>query len=100
MNNINYAVGPIPARAALTVDFGLPGSLPLDQLPAVIERDRVHMAKRPACGLYEDVRLYGRLMTCFANDKSGVDTGLRFERVPRGFRCPGCQHILASPEKA
>jgi hypothetical protein len=47
MNNLNYAVGPIHAMAALTVDFGLPGSLPLDQLPAAIERDRMHMAKRP-----------------------------------------------------
>ena len=53
----------------------------------------------PACGLYEDVCFEGFLMTCFAANKAGVDTGLRFERVPEGFRCPGCQLILASPEE-
>ena len=37
----------------------------------------------PACALYEDVRIDGCLMTCFATDKTGVDTGLRFERVSR-----------------
>jgi len=47
MDNSTYAVGPIQVQGAVTVDFGLPGSLPLEQLPAVIERDRLHMAKRP-----------------------------------------------------
>jgi hypothetical protein len=53
----------------------------------------------PVCGLYEDVRFDGRLMTCFASDRAGADTGLRFPRVPAGFRCPGCQHVLVSPEE-
>jgi hypothetical protein len=47
MHKSSYLVGPIDAKGALTVDFELPGSLPLDQLPQVIERDRMHMAKRP-----------------------------------------------------
>ena len=42
-----YAVGPIRAAGALTVDFGLPGTLPFDQVAPVIERDRLQMAKRP-----------------------------------------------------
>jgi hypothetical protein len=47
MAKSNYAVGPIQAKGAVTVDFGLPGDLPFDELPSVIERDRMHMAKRP-----------------------------------------------------
>ena len=47
MDESNYAVGPIKARAAVTVDFGLPAELPLNELAPVIERDRQHMAKRP-----------------------------------------------------
>jgi hypothetical protein len=47
MHDSNYAVGPIHAKGAVTVDFALPGNLPLDQLPPVIERDRMIMAKRP-----------------------------------------------------
>jgi hypothetical protein len=47
MSSSAYAVGPIEAKGAFTADFGLPGVLPLDQLPGVIERDRMHMARRP-----------------------------------------------------
>lgn len=47
MPDSNYAVGPIRAGGALTVDFGLPGTMPFDQVAPVIERDRLHMAKRP-----------------------------------------------------
>ena len=51
MPDSNYAAGPILARGALTVDFGLPAALPFDQIAPVIERDRMHMAKRP--GLWQ-----------------------------------------------
>lgn len=37
----------IEAEGAFTCDFALPGSLPLAQVPAVIERDRMYMAERP-----------------------------------------------------
>jgi hypothetical protein len=37
MRNSNYAVGPIPVKGALTVDFGLPGNLSLDPVAPVDE---------------------------------------------------------------
>ena len=40
-------VGEIDAKGAVTVDFGLPGNLPPDQVVPLIERDRMHMAARP-----------------------------------------------------
>src|SRR5262245_3759380 len=39
-----------PARkpkGCFTCDFALPGDLPLNQVPAIIERDRMYMAERP-----------------------------------------------------
>jgi hypothetical protein len=42
-----YNPGPISAGGAFTADFAIPGGMPLDQLPGLIERDRVIMAKRP-----------------------------------------------------
>ena len=39
--------GNIKARGAFTCDFSLPGSLPLDQVAPLIERDRMYMAERP-----------------------------------------------------
>ncbi|HZI07866.1 MAG TPA: hypothetical protein VEZ71_27860, partial [Archangium sp.] len=42
-----YTPGPISAGGAFTADFALPGSLPLEQMPGLIERDRVVMTKRP-----------------------------------------------------
>jgi hypothetical protein len=36
MHDSIYALGPIHAKGAVTVDFALPGSLPLDQFPPVI----------------------------------------------------------------
>jgi hypothetical protein len=41
-----YTPGPIAAAGAFTADFGLPGGLPLEQLPEVIEHDRVIMETR------------------------------------------------------
>lgn len=50
----NQAPGGQPQSAAakkpkgcFTCDFGLPGALPLNQVPAVIERDRMYMAEQP-----------------------------------------------------
>ncbi len=40
-------IGRIKAKGAFTADFGLPGSLPLDQVAPLIERDRMYMAARP-----------------------------------------------------
>lgn len=37
----------IHARGSFSCDFGLPGDLPLDQVPPIIERDRMYMAERP-----------------------------------------------------
>src|SRR5437667_414147 len=37
----------IQASGAFTCDFGLPGDLPLGQVPPIIERDRMYMAARP-----------------------------------------------------
>ncbi len=34
-------------KGCFTCDFGLPGALPLDQVPAIIERDRMYMAEQP-----------------------------------------------------
>lgn len=42
-----YTPGPILAGGAFTADFALPGGMPLDQLPGLIERDRLIMATRP-----------------------------------------------------
>ncbi len=42
-----YTPGPISAAGAFTADFGLPGTMPLEQLPGLIERDRLVMTKRP-----------------------------------------------------
>jgi hypothetical protein len=47
MPNSPLQVGPIHAKGAVTVDFALPGNLPLDLVIPVIERDRMHMAARP-----------------------------------------------------
>jgi hypothetical protein len=55
----------------------------------------------PHCGLWEDVGVDGRLLTCFASDvasgKRVVDTGLRFESVADGFLCPSCQSYVPFP---
>jgi hypothetical protein len=40
-------MGPIDAKGAVTVDFGLPGKIPLDRVIPAIERDRMIMAARP-----------------------------------------------------
>lgn len=37
----------IPAGGAFTCDFGLPPDMPFDQVPALLERDRMEMAARP-----------------------------------------------------
>ncbi len=37
----------IPAGGAFTCDFGLPSDLPFDQVPVLLERDRMVMAARP-----------------------------------------------------
>jgi len=34
-------------KGCFTCDFGLPGALPLGQVPALIERDRMYMAEQP-----------------------------------------------------
>jgi hypothetical protein len=47
MNHPNYSIGPIVAAGAVTVDFAIPPNLPPDQVVQAIERDRLHMAKRP-----------------------------------------------------
>lgn len=38
---------PKKPRGCFTCDFGLPGNLPLPQVPALIERDRMYMAEQP-----------------------------------------------------
>ena len=50
----------------------------------------------PACGLWEDVAFDGRLMTYFPAEEPVSDTGLRFENIPGGFRCPFCHTSLDS----
>lgn len=47
MHKASLEVGPIRAKGAVTVDFALPGDLPLEPVIQVIERDRTHMAARP-----------------------------------------------------
>lgn len=37
---------PVPAKGAMTCDFGLPADLPVEQLAPTIERDRIYMARR------------------------------------------------------
>jgi hypothetical protein len=37
----------VAAGGAFTCDFNLPGDLPFDQVPAILERDRMFMAARP-----------------------------------------------------
>lgn len=37
----------IDAKGSFSCDFSLPGDLPLGQVPALIERDRMYMAERP-----------------------------------------------------
>jgi hypothetical protein len=38
---------PIQAGGSFSCDFSLPGDIPLDQVPPIIERDRMYMAERP-----------------------------------------------------
>ncbi len=47
LNSGGSAGTPIEAEGAFTCDFSLPGAMPLAQVPAVIERDRMYMAERP-----------------------------------------------------
>ena len=42
-------IGKVKAKGAFTADFGLPGSLPLNEVAPLIERDRMYMAARPGC---------------------------------------------------
>src|SRR5215213_5197509 len=35
------------AKGSFSCDFGLPGSLPLNLVPPLIERDRMYMAEQP-----------------------------------------------------
>jgi CSLREA domain-containing protein len=42
--NAGHAFKP---KGCFTCDFGLPGDLPLDLVPALIERDRMYMAEQP-----------------------------------------------------
>ncbi|MEO7328916.1 MAG: hypothetical protein ABI193_10080 [Minicystis sp.] len=37
----------LSAEGSFSCDFGLPAALPLDQVPGIIERDRMYMAERP-----------------------------------------------------
>jgi hypothetical protein len=46
-HGFNYSPGPIEVEGAVFDDFRLTNHLPPDQAPAVIERDRLHMAARP-----------------------------------------------------
>lgn len=46
-HGFDFAPGPIDVEAAVFDDFRLTGHLPPDKAPAVIERDRLHMAARP-----------------------------------------------------
>jgi hypothetical protein len=39
-------IGKVKAKGAFTADFGLPGSLPLNLVAPIIERDRMYMAAR------------------------------------------------------
>ena len=47
MATSRYQPGPIPVEGAAFDDFRLTSHLPPDAAPAVIERDRLHMAARP-----------------------------------------------------
>jgi len=47
MNDADYQPGPIPCEGAVFDDFRLTDHLPPHAAPAVIERDRLHMAARP-----------------------------------------------------
>src|ERR1044071_2783839 len=42
-----HAGDDLAARGAFTCDFGLPGNMPFDQVPAILERDRTFMSARP-----------------------------------------------------
>lgn len=44
--NSHSTIGKVRAKGAFTADFGLPGSLPLNMVPPLIERDRMYMAAR------------------------------------------------------
>ena len=44
--NGHSTIGKVKAKGAFTADFGLPGSLPLNMVPPLIERDRMYMAAR------------------------------------------------------
>lgn len=37
----------IDAKGSFSCDFGLPGAVPLGEVPAIIERDRMYMAEQP-----------------------------------------------------
>ncbi|HXP90792.1 MAG TPA: hypothetical protein VN931_07695 [Fibrobacteria bacterium] len=49
----------------------------------------------PSCGLYEDELADLRFMVC-AEDKPGVDTGLRFLPMDGGdtWMCPACHGVV------
>lgn len=45
-HNPPSTIGKVKAKGAFTADFGLPGSLPLEQVAPLIERDRMYMSAR------------------------------------------------------
>lgn len=44
--SVAATTGIVAAGGAFTCDFNLPGDLPFDQVPAILERDRMYMAAR------------------------------------------------------
>lgn len=52
----------------------------------------------PVCGLWEDVDIHGRLLTCWRNDPA-EDSGFRFQPPDNGrFRCPACGTFVTEKE--
>lgn len=46
-NELSKTAAAKKPKGCFTCDFGLPGDLPLNQVPALIERDRMYMAEQP-----------------------------------------------------
>ncbi|HQO09317.1 MAG TPA: hypothetical protein PLK90_07750 [Clostridiales bacterium] len=53
----------------------------------------------PACGLKEDVEVYGKLIT-YIGEYSHNDTGLRFKETEKDkiYICPNCGKDVEEPE--
>ncbi len=73
--NSNSTIGKVKAKGAFTADFGLPGSLPLNVVAPIIERDRMYMAaQRGMQNKYLPIRFNPATQTFLSGGRYLFDT--------------------------